>query len=103
MQSRSDGGSNSTSESDQGSGWHTSDYYHRRGGALVGVSCMLFVLCTAAVTGRFAARRLAKTILQVDDFIALSALIRKHKEVYEIAESIRYCFSLLPRRRSFVS
>lgn len=64
---------------------------------------MVFVMCTAAVTGRFAARRLAKTMLQADDFIALSALVSKLNEVYEIAESIRYCFSLLPRSKSFVS
>ncbi|KAL8933957.1 MAG: hypothetical protein Q9216_006136 [Gyalolechia sp. 2 TL-2023] len=47
--------------------------FDRLGNILIGVSAMLFILCTLAVAGRLIARRFAKVSLEADDFVALLA------------------------------
>lgn len=42
---------------------------------LIGITCMLLVLCTAAVVGRILARRSLKLRLEADDYLALLALV----------------------------
>jgi hypothetical protein len=42
---------------------------------LIGVTCMLLVLCIAAVGGRILARRMSKVRLGADDYLALVALV----------------------------
>ncbi len=45
------------------------------GPIIIGISCMLLVICSAAVAGRLTARRMAKVALKADDFVALLALV----------------------------
>lgn len=47
----------------------------QRGEVLIGTTCMLLVLCTAAVVGRLFARRMAKVALEANDYFALVALV----------------------------
>lgn len=48
---------------------------HETRAALIGITCMLLVLCIAAVAGRVAARRIARAALQADDYISALALV----------------------------
>lgn len=43
---------------------------------LIGVTCMLLVLCIAAASARFLARRITRASLAVDDYLVLAALVR---------------------------
>ncbi|KAL8949500.1 MAG: hypothetical protein Q9222_004398 [Ikaeria aurantiellina] len=54
---------------------HGPQYFVSTGGIFIGVTCMFLLLCTAAVIGRFIARRWAKVPLQADDYASLLALI----------------------------
>lgn len=45
------------------------------GDILIGIACMLLVLCMAAVGGRLLARRISKLRLEADDYLALVALV----------------------------
>ena len=42
---------------------------------MIGIACMLLVLCMAAVGGRLLARRISKLPLEADDYLALVALV----------------------------
>lgn len=42
---------------------------------LIGVTCMLLVLCIAVVGGRLLGRRMSKVRLGADDYLALVALV----------------------------
>ena len=42
---------------------------------VIGITCMLLVLCTAAVAGRLLARRILKLRIEADDYLALVALV----------------------------
>ncbi|KAL8835785.1 MAG: hypothetical protein Q9170_003179 [Blastenia crenularia] len=53
---------------------HESQYFVSTGRTLIGITCMLLVLCTAGVIGRLVARRWAKATLQADDYASLLAL-----------------------------
>lgn len=48
-----------------------------RGPILIGVTCMLLVLCIAATSARFLARRITRAPLAADDYLVLAALVRK--------------------------
>ncbi|KAI4265666.1 MAG: hypothetical protein LQ337_008951, partial [Flavoplaca oasis] len=54
---------------------HKPRYIITTGETFIGITCMLLVLCTAAVVGRLVARRMAKTRLEADDFVSLLALL----------------------------
>lgn len=56
---------------------HGAHYFIEAGEALIGVTCMLLVLCMAAVAGRLAARRMTRAALQADDYISLLALVSR--------------------------
>ena len=56
---------------------HSKEYFHNLGGIIIGVPCILLVLCTAAVAGRLTARRMSKVALEADDFMAIIALVHK--------------------------
>ena len=43
---------------------------------LIGITCMLLVLCALAVGGRFKARRMTKAKWGCDDYLTLIALVR---------------------------
>ena len=43
---------------------------------VIGVTCMLLVLCITAVVGRFCARRMVRVKLEADDWMAVVALVR---------------------------
>ena len=43
---------------------------------LIGVTCMLLVLCIAATSARFFARRITRAPLAADDYLVLAALVR---------------------------
>lgn len=47
-----------------------------RGPILIGVSCMLLVLCVGATSARFLARRITRAPLAADDYLVLAALVR---------------------------
>ena len=47
-----------------------------RSPVLIGVSCMLLVLCIAATSARFLARRITRAPLAADDYLVLTALVR---------------------------
>ena len=47
-----------------------------RGPILIGVTCMLLVLCIAATSARFLARRITRAPLATDDYLVLAALVR---------------------------
>lgn len=53
-------------------------HFHDMAKVAIGVSCLLLVLCTAAVTGRLLARRMAKVSLEADDLVAIVALVGEH-------------------------
>lgn len=42
---------------------------------IIGITCMLLVLCIAAVVGRILARRNLKLRIEADDYLALVALV----------------------------
>lgn len=46
------------------------------GDTIIGITCMLLVLCTAAVLTRTLARRINKLRLEADDYLALIGLVR---------------------------
>ena len=46
------------------------------GDTIIGIACMLLVLCTAAVVTRILARRFMKLRLEADDYLALIGLVR---------------------------
>lgn len=45
------------------------------GDTIIGITCMLLVLCIAAVVGRVLARRISKLRLETDDYLALVGLV----------------------------
>lgn len=42
---------------------------------VIGIACMVVVLCSAAVSGRFLARWMLKARIEVDDYATLAALV----------------------------
>ena len=42
----------------------------------IGVVCMFIVLCSAALAGRFYARRIRKASIEADDYLAVAATVR---------------------------
>ena len=54
---------------------HPPEYFVESGKILVGITCMLLVLCIAAVGGRLAARRMSMVGLERDDYVVLIALV----------------------------
>jgi hypothetical protein len=57
------------------SGAHRTQLDENAASIMVGVTCMLLVLCIAAVLGRLLARRMSKLQLEADDYLALVALV----------------------------
>ncbi|KAL8978508.1 MAG: hypothetical protein Q9205_005922 [Flavoplaca limonia] len=55
---------------------HKPQYFITTGEAFIGITCMLLVLCTAAVVGRLVARRMTKAMFEADDYASLLALSR---------------------------
>lgn len=55
---------------------------------MVGVTCMLLVLCIAAVLGRLLARRMAKLQLEADDYFAVGALVSPSSVFQSISNCI---------------
>ncbi|KAL8847521.1 MAG: hypothetical protein Q9221_007449 [Calogaya cf. arnoldii] len=51
------------------------EYFITTGETFIGITCMLLVLCTAAVVGRLYARRMTKARLEADDYTSLLALL----------------------------
>lgn len=45
------------------------------GDIVIGITCMLLVLCTMAVVARILARRISKLRLEADDYLALIGLV----------------------------
>lgn len=45
------------------------------GDTIIGITCMLLVLCIAAVVARILARRISKLRLEADDYLALIGLV----------------------------
>ncbi|KAL8879759.1 MAG: hypothetical protein Q9198_002695 [Flavoplaca austrocitrina] len=54
---------------------HKPQYFITTGEAFIGITCMLLVLCTAAVVGRLVARRMTKAMFEADDYASLLALL----------------------------
>ena len=44
---------------------------------VIGNACMVLVLCSAAVAGRFTSRWMAKLRIEADDYLTLVALVRE--------------------------
>lgn len=59
---------------------------------MIGIACMLLVLCMAAVGGRLLARRRAKLRLEADDYLALVALVSDFQSVNGV-QVILICIS----------
>ena len=57
----------------QSQSFHASD---DQTSTVVGISCMVIVLCSAAVGGRFLARWIVKARIEADDYATLAALVR---------------------------
>lgn len=53
-------------------------FYHNQGPIIVGVNCMMAVLCFAAIIGRASARRIRKVEFQADDYLAFIAFVTDH-------------------------
>ena len=58
---------------------HSATYFQELGGILIGVPCMLLVLCALAVGGRLLARRMARVSLEADDWITVFALVSQFR------------------------
>ena len=52
---------------------HTSD---DQTSIVVGNACLVIVLCSVAVAGRFSARWMVKARIEADDHVSLTALVR---------------------------
>lgn len=48
------------------------------GARMVGIVCMLIVLCSAALAGRFYARRMRKAGIDTDDYLAVASHVRRY-------------------------
>ena len=76
-------GSQPTSVTENGGGSHISTFpgvliqgpSTRDINLLIGIPCLFLVLCTTAVIGRFYARHMARLRLEVDDWMAIVALV----------------------------
>lgn len=67
------------------------------GPIIIGISCMLLVICSAAVAGRLAARRMAKVALEADDFVALLALVCRPlgaEDFTNMSQSLLVCMTI---------
>ena len=62
---------------------HFPQYSAESGQLLIGITCMLLVLCTTVVSGRLVARRMAKVTLEADDYLVIVALVGCSFEVVE--------------------
>ncbi len=56
----------------QGQSNHPSD---DQTSTVIGIACMVIVLCSAAVGGRFLSRWMVKARIEVDDYVTLVALV----------------------------
>lgn len=52
--------------------------YHKHGPIIIGVNCMMAVVCLIAIIGRWLARRMKKLGLQADDYFAFIAYVADH-------------------------
>ncbi|KAL8676911.1 MAG: hypothetical protein Q9186_006608 [Xanthomendoza sp. 1 TL-2023] len=81
---------------------HPAAYYHELGGIIIGVPCMLLVLCISSVVGRMMARRMTKVPLGADDFTAIFALMQLASQlVYAILMGAARASILLVYQRIF--